>query len=60
MEDIIQIYINKKNFQEYIIVSDTAKIKFGGLWLDAVVYKNNKEEIFVREKLEFHSKFMKQ
>lgn len=61
MENYIEFdkeYIHYKNGQKYIPV-DRCKIQENDVWVEAIVYKTDTNELFVRSKQEFLDKFSK-
>lgn len=51
-------YIHYKNGLTYIPV-DYCKIQENDLWVEAIIYKTDTQELFVRSKEEFQNKFIK-
>ncbi len=51
-------YTYNENGNIYI-VTDYGKMKSGNGWVGCVIYKNERDEIFVREKTDFDKKFTK-
>ena len=57
------IWIHKKTGNRYDIVSDNARMKVNGEWVDCVIYRPlyaNKYEMFAREKNSFYQEFEKE
>lgn len=57
------IWIHKKTGNRYEIVSDNARMKVNGEWVDCVVYRPlyaNKYEMFARGKNSFYQEFEKE
>jgi hypothetical protein len=53
-----QEYIHYKNKLSYIPI-EYCKIQENDVWVDAVIYKTQTQELFVRSVKEFKSKFAK-
>jgi len=49
-------YKNKKNKQDYQLIKE-GKMKSGNIWVACIIYANSAGETFVREKMDFFSKF---
>jgi len=52
-------YIHYKNGLTYIPI-DNCKIQEDDIWVEAVLYKTQSQELFVRSKKEFIEKFTKE
>ena len=62
MSDTIEFnktYIHYKNGLTYIPI-DKCKIQENDIWVEAVLYKTQSQELFVRSKKEFIEKFVKE
>jgi len=52
-------YIHYKNGLTYIPI-DICKIQENDIWIEAILYKTQSQELFVRSKKEFIEKFVKE
>jgi len=62
MSDIIEFnknYVHYKNGLTYIPI-DKCKIQEDNIWVEAILYKTQSQELFVRSKKEFIEKFEKE
>jgi len=62
MSDTIEFnknYIHYKNGLTYIPI-DKCKIQENDIWVEAILYKTQSQELFVRSKKEFVEKFAKE
>ncbi|NQY95066.1 MAG: hypothetical protein HRT43_12945 [Campylobacteraceae bacterium] len=62
MSEIIEFhkkYIHYKNGLSYMPI-DKCKIQEDDIWVDAIIYKTQSQELFVRSKKEFIKKFAKE
>lgn len=61
MSDTIEFnqeYVHYKNGLTYIPINE-CKIQENDIWVEAIIYKTDTQELFVRNKEEFKKKFSK-